>query len=160
MPALTVDERWRHRDVVATYGKGPSAGALATATWLSERGLLVEPRTSWSVSISLDVVDSRAPAAFADAIDTRLHIAIASTEWGFFFCHHSRASWIRVLDVPFVHERDDFGLRGRVPPLRDLGVLLRALEGPHRIRFRREHASIRSTIQDAEPAVREWLLEL
>jgi hypothetical protein len=112
------------------------------------------------VSIVLDVADARAPAKLIDAIDTRLHLAITSTEWGFFFCHHSGASWIRVVDVPLVHERDDFQLRGRVPPLRDLGLLVRALEARHRIRFRREHASIRSTLPGSEPAIREWILEL
>src|SRR3954463_13483249 len=97
----SLDERWKHRDVVATYGKGRHAGALATAVWLSARGLLVPPRTEWELSISLGVIDEQAPARFADTMDTRFHIAIASIEWGFFFCHHSRSSWIRVTDVPF-----------------------------------------------------------
>jgi hypothetical protein len=149
-PSLrTLDERWKRRDVVATYGKGRHAGALATAVWLSARGLLVPPRTEWELSISLDVIDEQAPVKFVDATDTRFHIAISSIEWGFFFCHHSRASWIRVTDVPFVHERDDFSLLIRTPPLRELGSLVRALEEKHRICFRREHA---------EPAIREWVV--
>lgn len=159
LSALTVDERWRRRDVMASYGKGRSAGALATAIWLSERRLWVSPSTPWDVSIALDVAGVHASTTAA-AIDTRLRISIASTEWGFFFCHHSGASWIRVIDVPFVHERDDFALRGRVPPLRDLGLLVRALEARHRLRFRRDHAAIRSTVPESEAAIREWVTDL
>jgi len=175
MFALTVDERWRRRDVMVSYRNGRSAGALATASWLSERGLWISPRTPWDVSISLghsrdssrdnsrdssrdssrEVVGAPLPAT-----ETRLRIAVASTEWGFCFCHRSGASWIRVIDVPSVHERDDFALRARVPPLRELGLLVRALEARHRIRFRREHAEIRSTVPDSEAAIRAWVAEL
>jgi hypothetical protein len=135
------------------------AGALATASWLSARGLLVPPRTPWEVSIALDVVDERAPATFEDTTDTRFHIAIASTEWGFYFCHHSQASWIRVTELPFAHHRDDHGLLAKVPPLRDLGVLVRSLEETYRIRFRRGYAAIRSTIEGSEPAIRAWVVD-
>lgn len=159
MKSTVVDERWKHRDVVATYGKGHHAGALATASWLSARGLLVPPRAPWEVSIALDIVDERAPEEFEDTADTRFHIAIASTEWGFFFCHHSRASWIRVTELPFVHQRDDFVLIGQVPPLRELGKLVRSLEETYHLRFRRGYAAIRSTIEDAEPAVRAWVID-
>jgi len=149
-----VDERWRHRDVVATYAKGRHAGALGTAAWLSGRGLLVPPRTEWEVSIELDAIDGEAPAA----ADTRFHIALSSREWGFYFCHQNRASWIRVTDVPFVQERDDFMLLVKVPPLRDLGSLLRSLERTYCVRFPREHAAIRTTIPGSEPVIREWLV--
>jgi hypothetical protein len=154
-----VEERWKRGDVVVTYGKGRHAGALATASWLSARGLLVPPRTPWEVSIALDVVDERAPAMFVDTTDTRFHIAIASTEWGFYFCHHSRASWIRVTDLPYVHHRDDHALLAKVPPLRELGVLVRSLEETYRIRFRRGCAGIRSTIEGSEPAIRAWVVD-
>jgi hypothetical protein len=153
-----LDERWKHRDGVATYGMGRHAGALATAVWASARGLLVPPRTEWELSIALDVVDAHVSPWFAETTDTRFHIAIASIEWGFYFCHHSRVSWIRVTDVPFVHERDDFSLLPRTPPLRELGTLVRALEERHRIRFRREHAAIRASLPNAEHAVREWVV--
>jgi len=158
MPARKLDERRRHGDLVATYGKGRHAGALATAVWLSARGLLVPPRTEWELSIALDVLDEQAPARFAEATDTRFHISISSIEWGFFFCHGSRASWIRVTEVPFVHERDDFSLMARTPPLRDLGSLVRSLEETHRIRFRRDRAAIRSSLPSSEPAIREWVV--
>jgi hypothetical protein len=153
-----LNERWRHGSVLATYGKGRHAGALATATWLSARGLLVPPRTRWEVSIALDVIDTKAAAAFADATDTRFHVAITSAEWGFFFCHESQMSWLRVTELPFVHERDDFGLLAHVPPLRALGTLVRALEAKYRVLFHREHASIRTTIAGAEPVIQDWVL--
>jgi hypothetical protein len=151
-------ERWRQQDVAAVYSKGRYAGALATASWLSSRGLLVPPRKPWEVSIAIDVVDERAPSVFSEDKDTRFHIAIGSGEWGFFFCHYGLASWIRVIDVPFVHERDEFNLLARVPPLRGLGSLMRTLEEKYRFRFRREHAAIRSTISSSEPAIWEWVL--
>jgi hypothetical protein len=154
-----VEERWKHGDVVATYGKGRHAGALATASWLSARGLLMPPRIPWEVSIALDIVDESAPSRFVDATDTRFHVAIASTEWGFFFCHHSRASWIRVTDVPFAHERDDYMLLLQVPPLRELGRLVRSLEETYRIRFRRGYAAIRSSIPGSEAAIRAWVVD-
>ncbi len=155
---LGADERWRHRDALATYGKGQHAGALATGSWLSARGLLVPPRTPWAVSIALDVINWPAPTSFTEATDTRFHVAISSTEWGFYFCHGGRASWIRITDVPFVHERDDHALLLRVPPLRALGRLVRALEATYYVRFRREHAAIRSTIAGTEAAIWEWVL--
>jgi hypothetical protein len=154
----TLDERWKHPNIVATYGKGRHAGALATAVWLSARGLLVPPRTEWELSIVLDVADEHAPPGFADAMDTRLHVAIASTEWGFYFCHRGRASWIRITDVPCVQERDDFALLSSVPPLRELGRLVRSLEEKYRIHFRRTRAGIHSTLGGSEPAIREWVL--
>src|SRR5688572_18256082 len=154
-----VRERWKHGGGVATYAKGLSAGALATESWLSARGLYVPPRTPWEVSISLDIVDESTPTNFVEIADTRLRVTIASTEWGFSFCHHSRASWIRVTDVPFVHERDDYLLLAQVPPLRELGRLVRSLEETYRIRFRRGYAMIRSTIGGAEPVIRAWVVD-
>jgi hypothetical protein len=151
-------ERWRKREGLAIHGRGRHAGALATGSWLSARGLAVRPRTPWQVSIALDVIEERAPASFSEATDTRFHIAIGLQEWGFYFCHGGRSSWIRVTEVPFIHERDDFALLLKVPPLRALGGLVRGLEQTYRLRFHREHASIRSTIERSEPAIWEWVL--
>lgn len=155
MPVL-FDERQKHADIGATYGKGRHAGALAASSWLAGRALHVPPYARWEVSIALDVVDAKPSPVFRDTADTRFHIAIASNEWGFFFCHHSRISWIRVTDLPFVHERDDYELLSKVPPLRDLGKLVQSLEERYQLRFRREHAAIRSTIPNAEENVRIW----
>jgi len=126
-----------------------SMGATAAAAWLANRGIDVEPGAPWEVSIALDVVDRRPSATFTDTRDTRFHISIGSDEWGFFFCHGGRTSWLRVTDRTFVHERDDHDLLGRVPSLRDLGKLVQSLEERHRFRLRREHAAIRSAIRGA-----------
>jgi hypothetical protein len=158
MTWVVVDERRPHRVLAATYGKGPHAGALATGAWLAARGLVVPPRTRWEATIALDVVERPALSTFSEARDTRFHVAISSTEWGFYFCHYGRASWIRVTDVPSVHERDDHALLVRVPPLRALGRLVRSLEDTYCVRFRREHAAIRTTIAGAEPPIWEWVL--
>jgi len=140
-------------------GKGRSAGALAASAWLAARGLLVPPRTPWEVSIVLDVVTEEPTMRGADPTETRFHIAISSTEWGFYFCHNRRASWIRTTDSPFIHQRDDFALLFKVPPLRDLGRLVRSLEETYGVRFRRSHAAVRTTIANAEPIIREWVCD-
>ncbi|MGN6109899.1 MAG: hypothetical protein ACTHU0_32630 [Kofleriaceae bacterium] len=154
-------ERVRHEAATAAYGnngsKGAHAGALAAAAWLSARGLLAPPSARWEISIALDALDRAAATAFDPTSATRFHVAITSTEWGFYLCHGSHSSWIRVTDVPFVHERDDFRLLRHVPPLRDLGSLLQLIEDPLDVAFRRNHASIRSSIPGAEPTIRLWV---
>ena len=93
-----------------------TAGKLAAQGWLRARALSAPAFTAWHVEVSLDVRDEPAPMLFDERRDTRLRIEIYSEEWGVFFCHHAKASWIRVTDIAFVHGRDDFNLlavRGR-----------------------------------------------
>ena len=139
------------------YTKERHAGALAASAWLSARGLREPPRQAWDVMIALDVVDHPASPTVTSATDSRFHIAIAAGEWGFFFCHRGKVSWIRVTDVPFINERDEYGLIERTPPLRDLGAIVRELETKFQLAFRREHASIRTNLPEAEGAIRRWL---
>ncbi len=134
-------------------------GSRAAFDWLEEHKLPT-PSTRWHVAIGLDVRDEPAPASFDEASDSRFHVEIYSEEWGFFFCHGGRASWIRITDVPFVHIRDDYRLLARTPTLRDIGVLLRALEQEHALKFRREHAFISTSLVAAEPQIRAWVLSL
>ncbi|MGE5181866.1 MAG: hypothetical protein ACM31C_07380 [Acidobacteriota bacterium] len=78
-------------------------------------------------------------------------------EWGVFFCHGSRASWIRVTDQPFVHGRDDHALLGELPELHQIGHLLRSLEERYGLQFRREQALVRTNFGAGQKAVRDWL---
>jgi hypothetical protein len=101
-----------------------------------------------------------AVAEFDDRVDTRFHLDIYSEEWGYFFCHAGRASWIRITDIAFVHGRDDYNLLATTLPLADIGETLKALEQQHKIAFRREQALVRTNLANAELAVRRWLSTL
>ena len=101
--------------------------------------------------------DEVVPVEFDEATATRFHLAIYTEEWGVFFCHGGRWSWIRVTDLAFVHTRDDFGLLAWVPPLDQIGTLLRRVERDHALQFRRDRASIQTNLPNAETAVRSWL---
>jgi hypothetical protein len=135
--------------------EAPRAATLATSAWLSARGLIAPPR--WTVSIALDARPQPASHEFDAAHDTRFHISLNREEWGFFFCHAGKASWIRVTDVAGVFERDEYALVADVPPLRDLGSLVQKLEERHTIRFHRQHASIRTNIPAADSTIRIWV---
>jgi hypothetical protein len=133
------------------------AGALAAHAWLMARGLPRPIGGGWDVAIALEVADRPAPPSLTNPAESRFHLSISSTEWGFLFCHRGRVSWIRVTDVPYIHDRDDHGLLGRVPPLRDVGALVHAIEHKSAIRFRRDHASVRTNLAGAEPGLRAWI---
>jgi hypothetical protein len=109
------------------------------------------------VEISLATLDAAAPLQFDERQDTRFHVDIYAEEWGFFFCHGGRTSWIRITDIPFVHGRDEFGLLAQAPRLADIGALLRGLENQHHLAFHRKHALVRTNIAGAEPGVRRWV---
>lgn len=134
-----------------------TAGKLAAQAWVRARALSAPALTPWHVEISLDGRDGPAPLEFDDSRDTRFRLEIYSEEWGVYFCHHGRASWVRVTDIAFVHGRDDFGLLPIVPPLKDVSSLLRRIERQHDLAFRREHARIRTNVPSAERAVRAWV---
>jgi hypothetical protein len=130
------------------YSKGTAAGALAAAAWLRARG--IQASGLWEVSICL-------AASGPDTRDTQLELSINSLEWGLFFRHQQRSSWLRVIDIPFVHERDDFELLDTLPALRDLGSLVQSLEERCRITFARKHAAVRTALPDAEDVIRIWV---
>ena len=134
-------------------------GSRAAFAWLASQRLPA-PNARWHVAIGLDVRDEPAPATFDEAVDTRFHIEIYAEEWGFFFCHQGRASWIRVTDQPFVHIRDDYRLLASTPKLDNIGTLLRTVESQHAIRFRREHAFVSTSLVSAEPTIRAWVQTL
>ena len=137
-----------------------NAGALAAAAWFRGRGLIPTGIIRWSVEIALDVIDAPAPEEYDETTATRFHLDIYSEEWGVYFCHGGRASWIRVTDIAFVHGRDDYGLLGITPSLKDIGMLLRRLENQFRIKLRRDHALVQTNLSNALPVVRSWLATL
>lgn len=144
----------------SSHSSWMSAGSQASASWLADREVTAPTGTRWHVEVLLDVLEARAPSEHDESTAIRFHIDIYSEEWGFYFCHGGRSSWIRVTDQPFVHGRDDYNLLGLTPSLADIGQLLRHLELKHKIRFRREHANIRTNVPSAEPAVRAWVAAL
>jgi hypothetical protein len=127
----------------------------ATARWLAARGLR-PPAERWKVTIALDIADPRVVSG--PDLDTRLHIMIDSVEWSVFFCHRSGTSWIRVADVPRVHERDDFGLLSHVTELRGIGAFVQWLERRFHLQFRRPHAAIHTNLVDAQQKILLWIV--
>jgi hypothetical protein len=138
----------------------PAAGSIATEAWAHARGITPPAHVRWYVEIAIETTEARPPSEFDEAVATRFQLDIYSEEWGAFFCHGGRGSWIRTADTVLVHGRDDFQLLAIAPPLEDIGRLLRRVEQQHGIAFRREHAAIRTNLPDAEPAIRAWLLAL
>jgi hypothetical protein len=139
---------------------GPTLGASDAATWLRNLDIDTPGRDRWHVEISMGLAAEPPPAEFDAATATRFHLNLYNDEWGIYFCHGGKASWIRVTDLAFVHGRDDFGLLSVTPPLKDIGALLRRLEQAHGLRFQRPHASIATNLPSAEPAIRSWLARL
>jgi hypothetical protein len=114
----------------------------------------------WHANILLAPLDHEPAPDLDVSVDTRFRIEIYSEEWGYFFCHGGRASWIRVTDIAFVHGRDDFRLLASTPALDDLGQLLRTVERTHGLHFRREHALVRTNLAAAEASIRRWVQSL
>jgi hypothetical protein len=140
-------------------GVNPNAGVIAAASWLSSRGL--EPvEHKWDIEIGLGVADRSASLAFDPARETRFQLQIYAEEWGFRFAHAGRHSWIRVTDIPFVHGADEHDLLSTTPALKDIGRFVRHLETCHAVTFHRRHAAVSTTIPEAEPLIRSWLLSL
>jgi hypothetical protein len=143
----------------ASSGGLETRGSLAAFTWLADRGLTTRT-TRWHVAIGIDVRSIPAPVIFDETVDSRFHIEIYSEEWGYFFCHAGRSSWIRVTDVPFVHLRDDFGLVSSTPDLENIGAQLRSVEKQFGLQFRRDLAFVDTSLANAEPAIRRWISSL
>jgi hypothetical protein len=147
--------------VVASVGpRLAHVGAIAAAAWLTERDAPARTLARWNVEIALDVHEGPARVEYDERVASRFHLDIYAEEWGFFFCHGGRASWIRVTDVPFVHGRDEFGLLDATPSLRDVGTLLRDFERRNGVRFHRDQALVRTTVPDAEARIRAWIRAL
>lgn len=138
------------------------AGALAAATWLRDRRLACPAEGSWDVTIALEVGNRPAPPYICSPADTRFELSITPTAWEFLFRHRGHASSIRVTDVALINDSDEHDLIRQVPPLRNIGALLRTLERNHAIAFRRDRACIRTTLSgaNADASIRSWVAEL
>lgn len=134
-----------------------TAGALAADTWLRARGA-TPTGFRWHVEITLEAATKAAPNKLL--ADTQLRLEIYSDEWGVYFAHAGHASWVRVTDVAFVHGRDDFGLLHVLPPLKNIGQLVRQLEGIHRIRFRLEQPVVNTDVANIEADARTWIANI
>src|SRR6185312_3841784 len=134
-----------------------TGGARSAASWVTERGIVVPTGTRWHAEVLLDVIEGRAPSEHDEATATRFHLDIYSEEWGFYFCHAGKCSWIRVTDQAFMHGRDDYSLLGMTPALKDIGQLVRHLEQKFGLRFRRDLALVRTNLSKAEPVLRTWV---
>ena len=136
-----------------------TSGRNAAAEWLGDRGIQTVLKR-WHVEVSLATLDTPAPLHYDDRSDTRFHVDVYSEEWGFFFCHDGRASWIRITDIAFVHGRDDFGLLAQTPALADVGALMRTLEVRYKVGFRRKLALVRTNVPTSETEIRAWVESL
>ncbi len=145
------------RVIASSLGAFGTEGARAAATWLAARDVTPPNPQRWHVQILLGVSDVEPTPEFDDTAATRFHIDIYSEEWGIYFCHGGKASWIRVTDVAFVHGRDDFQLIGAMPSLEQVGVLLRSVESDHAIRFQRSRAAIHTNLASIESKIRSWV---
>lgn len=125
------------------------AGALAAAKWLRHLGLTPPQRGSWRADLELNAGSS-----------TRFSIEVGHVEWGFLFAHAARSSWIRVTDVPFIHDTDDYLLFDQTPPLQSIGLLIRRLERDHQISFRRSNPSVQTDLPGLVPEAMRWLAQL
>jgi hypothetical protein len=136
-------------------GLSPNTGPLATAAWLVARDL-VTSESRWHVQVTIGTAD---PVDDEDKA-TLLRIELFNDEWGYWFRHAGRVSWIRVTDLPFVHGRDEHGLLAQTPSLKKIGDLLRALERRFDIELQPRCALLRTNLSGAEPTIRDWLATL
>jgi hypothetical protein len=88
----------------------------------------------------------------------QINIALDSLEWGFLFTCETGTSWIRVLEAPTVHDKDDFALVDKTPALRNLGTLVRQIEHRFELEFRRTHAAIHTNLANADDKIRAWVV--
>jgi hypothetical protein len=134
-----------------------TVGARESKAWIEARGLVIVPTKRWFVEIALDVVDRPASLTYSGDTDTRFHLNLYPEEWGVYFCHGSRASWIRFTDEAFVHGRDEHQLLRELTSLARVEPMLATLEDRYHLDFNRDRGLIRSNLVGATAAVREWL---
>lgn len=147
-----------HADAKSKFAVPVTVGSMDSNDWLAARGLSAGGQP-WFVEIALGIGDGAPGESWSGATDTRFQLFIYPQEWGFLFCHGSRTSWIRISDRAYVHGRDEYGLVGSTPPLRDLSAFARELEQHHRIVLRRDRPLVRTNLT-ADDCVRAWVASL
>jgi hypothetical protein len=126
--------------------RATNTGALAAAAWLASLGVIPD-HARWFVEIEL-------------GRDSRFVLEVYAEEWGFQVHHLEQTSWIRVTDIAFAHGHDDHRLLKCVPRLREIGLFVRQLERRFGVDFDRTSVRVRSSIPNAEPALRAWVAAL
>lgn len=132
-------------------GLPANAGILGSAGWLVARGLYIQPDRPWRVDIVVPC---------AELADTKLAISIRNEDWSVAFDHVGKRSAILIKEVAPEADADDHGLLGVLPPLKELGLLLRYLEERFAIHLQRGSAVVETTIAGAEPVIRAWIASL
>jgi hypothetical protein len=135
---------------IETRPSPPLRGTLGSDSleWL-RRLELSSGSAPWEVTIALaDTV--HAPTA-------HLHLAIESDEWGFRFERGGELSWIRVRGAPMVYLRDDFRLLAETRSLRELPLLVSALEARFSIELRRTQLAVHGELHDPNGAIERWV---
>jgi hypothetical protein len=123
-------------------------GILASAGWLAARGLFIPPDRPWRVTILLSCNEH---------FDTQLTVNIENAEWMIGFAHAGKRSNVIIKEPAPVAEPDDFQLAGTLPPLKELGTLLRDLEVRYQLTWKRTSPVIETTIAGADPVIRAWI---
>jgi hypothetical protein len=132
-------------------GLPANAGILASAGWLVARGLYIQPDKPWRVDIVVPC---------AEYATTSLAVHIRNEDWSIAFDHAGKRSSILIKEVAPEAQPDDHALLGIVPPLKELGLLLRYLEERFAIRLQRGSATVEATIAGSEPIIRAWVASL
>lgn len=146
LPDWSALSRLDERVLLSSAGTSvTTAGALAATAWLRKRGHTPPYDRRWYAELTLRAGSSS------------FRLEISSEEWGFEFLHGGQSSWIRVKSLPFVHDRDDFRLLSRTPPLREILTWIRVLEDEHQISLSRRHAAVVTDVSGLEPDARAWL---
>jgi hypothetical protein len=113
--------------------------------------LFIPPDRPWHVEVTIPVQGIH---------ESSLTLHIRNDDWSVAFQHASKRSAILIKEVAPVADPDDHGLAGMVPPLKEVGVLLRDLEQKFEIQLVRTSPQIDTSIAGAEPIIRAWVASL
>jgi hypothetical protein len=113
--------------------------------------LFIPPDRPWRVTIVMSCNEH---------FDTQLAVQIENAEWAVSFAHGGKRSSVIIKEPAAVAAPDDFQLAGQLPPLKELGTLLRDLEARFGLSWKRASSVIETTIAGSEPVIRAWVASL